>query len=53
MESGDEDLGILNAEGVDRGPVLLADARTLQTRCRIALLRVVAVAKREGRDGAR
>jgi hypothetical protein len=48
MEGRDEGLSILNAEGVDRGAVFLADARALQTRCRVALLRVVAVAKREG-----
>src|SRR2546423_15228730 len=48
MQRGDEGLSVLNAEGVDRGPVLLTDARTLQTRRRIALLRVVAVPEREG-----
>lgn len=44
VDRRDQRLGLLNAEGINGSAVLLSDAKTLQARCRVVLLRVVAVA---------
>src|SRR5438045_3907614 len=48
MEGGDEGLGVLNTERVDRWSILLAETRAPERRGRIAPLRIVEVAEVEG-----